>query len=464
MEVLFITGQWIFLAYFVGLNTGYIALNLIALVTIRRHMEENVLNILPDGATDIMPPVSVVIPAFNESKTIATSVVAALQLDYPEHEVIVINDGSTDETLKIMIETFNLKLFPEAYCIRIHTQPVKNIYYSSKYKNLRIIDKTNGGKADAINAGINSARYPLFCAIDADSILQQDGLKRAVQPFVLDHTTVATGGTIRIVNGCKTKNGFILKPGLPSNILALFQVVEYLRAFLFGRLGWSPFNGLLIISGAFGVFHKDTIVSIGGYKTDTVGEDMELVVRLHRILRKQKRVYRITYIPDPICWTEAPEDLSSLTRQRMRWQRGLAESLFMNISMCLNPKAGAVGLLAFPFFLIFEFLGPLIEIVGFMIVAAGFIFGYISLETFLVLLSTAIFLGILLSLTALFLEETSFHIYQKSGDLLLLTTIVIIENLGFRQLNSIWRILGTAQWLYGIERKWGDMVRTGKWH
>jgi cellulose synthase/poly-beta-1,6-N-acetylglucosamine synthase-like glycosyltransferase len=463
METLFYTTEWIFLLYFVGLNTGYISLNFIAIGTIHRCMDENVLNLLPSAATDIMPPVTLILPAYNESSTIIGSVRAVLQLDYPEFEVVVVNDGSKDDTLQSLIDAFDLHVFPEAYRVRIETRDVNTVYQSAENNKLRVIDKANGGKADAINAGINMARYPLFCAVDADSILQRDSLKRAVQPFLQDNSTVATGGTVRIINGCESKFGFMTQPGLPRSFLALFQIVEYLRAFLFGRLGWSPLNALLIISGAFGVFHKETVVSVGGYRTDTVGEDMELVVRLHRILRTRKNPYRITYIPDPICWTEAPEDLRTLGRQRIRWQRGLAESLFMNLSLLLNPKTGTVGLLAFPFQLVFEFLGPVIEVFGMMILIIGFSLGYISFDVFAVLLIATIGMGILLSFTALMLEEASFHIYQRPRHLLILIAIVFIENLGFRQLNSVWRIVGLAQWLFKTEQKWGEMKRVGQW-
>ncbi|MGD8570395.1 MAG: glycosyltransferase [Gammaproteobacteria bacterium] len=464
MEIIFHATEWIFLTYFVGLNTGYITLNLIAVANIRQYMEENAISILPNGASDIMPPVSLIVPAYNEASTIIGSVRALMQLDYPEFEVIVINDGSSDDTLAVLEQAFNLHEFPEAFRVRIGTQPVNKVYRSAEHAKLRVIDKANGGKADSINTGINASRYPLFCAVDADSILQQDSLKKAVQPFILDSTTVATGGTIRIVNGCETRFGFMTGPRLPKNMLALFQIVEYLRAFLFGRLGWSPFNALLIISGAFGVFHKETVVAAGGYRHDTVGEDMELVVRLHRIMRARKKPYRITYIPDPICWTEAPEDFRTLARQRIRWQRGLAQSLFMNISLLFNPRAGSVGLISFPFFLVFEWLGPIIEILGFVLVTTGFVLGYISLDVFVVLLAAAFGLGILLSFTALLLEETSFHIYHRPRDLMVLSVVVLLENLGFRQLNSVWRIIGMVQWLYGVEQKWGDMKRTGQWH
>ena len=311
--------------------------------------------------------------------------------------------------------------------------------------------------------GINASRFPLFCTVDADSILQHNSLQRIVQPFLDEPSTVASGGTVRVVNGCSVKRGFMYKAGLPKNYLALFQIVEYLRAFLFGRLGWSPMNALLIISGAFGLFHKETVVSIGGYLSDTIGEDMELVVRMHRLLRKRKQAYRITFVPDPICWTEAPENLKVLQHQRIRWQRGLAESLFKNIGLLFNPRSGAVGFLAFPFMLFFEWFGPLIEVFGYTIIIVGFITDYISLNVFLTLMGVAIGFGMLLSATALLLEEISFHVYQRPSELFRLFLAVILENIGYRQLTSVWRLMGLFQWVFGRKATWGKMTRNASW-
>ena len=426
-------------------------------------MQEHSMDEVPGGATDVLPPISLLVPAYNEDKTIINSIHALMQLDYPEYEIIVINDGSTDKTLETIVKEFGLSTFPEAYRQRLSTKSVNAFYTSEDYSKLRIIDKENGGKADSINTGINAARYPLFCTVDADSILKSNSLQRIVQPFLDDPRTVACGGTVRIVNGSSVRRGFMYKTGLPKNVLALFQIVEYLRAFLFGRLGWSPMNALLIISGAFGLFHKETVVSVGGYRADTIGEDMELVVRLHRLLTKRKKEYRITFLPDPICWTEAPEKIRELGRQRIRWQHGLAESLFMNIGLLFNPRAGAVGMLAFPFMLFFEWLGPLIEVFGYIVITLGFLTDYISLGDFLVLMGVAVGFGLLLSVTALLLEEMSFHIYQKKSDLIRLFLAVIFENIGYRQLNSVWRFIGLLQWVFKQEAQWGEMDRGAKW-
>jgi len=455
--------QWVFLLYFSGINLGYLILNFTAVYSIYHYMNEHVVSELPGGASDVLPPVSLLVPGYNEEETIVASIHALLQLDYPEYEIIIINDGSKDKTIDVLIEAFDLIEFPEAYRNRIDTKPIRQFYRSSTNHKIRVIDKENGGKADAINVGINAALYPLFCTVDADSILQQNSLQRVVQPFLEDSDTIASGGTVRVVNGCKVKKGFLYRAGMPDHPLAIFQIIEYLRAFLFGRLGWSPMNALLIISGAFGVFHKETVVSVGGYRNDTVGEDMELVVRLHRILRKRKKPYRITFVPDPICWTEAPESIRVLARQRIRWQRGLAESLFGNISLLFNPRSGAVGFFAFPFMLLFECLGPVVEFFGYIIITTGYIQGLITTEIFLMLLAVAIGFGILLSITALLLEELSFHVYQKPTDIIKLFVGVVFENVGYRQLTSFWRMIGFTQWILGKKGSWGEMTRKPTW-
>lgn len=268
---------------------------------------------------------------------------------------------------------------------------------------------------------------------------------------------------MRIVNGCTVREGFVEKVGLAESTLALIQTMEYLRAFLFGRLGWSPLNALLIISGAFGVFRKETVVSVGGYRTDTVGEDMELVVRIHRVLRARRQKYRITFVPDPICWTEAPESLRVLGNQRKRWQRGLAESLTLNISLMFNRRGGAVGWLAFPFMFIFEFLGPLIEVSGYIFVSIAYWNGWISYAAFAAFLLCAICLGMVLSTSALLLEEISFHMYPGLRNTLRLFGAAIIENFGYRQLMAIWRLIGMIQWLRGGKGRWGEMRRSAAW-
>lgn len=455
--------QWAFLAYFVAINAGYLMLNAMAFAAVRRRLNASVLEDLGAGYAGFEPPVSVLVPAYNEAATIAASVRSMLQLEYPEFEIIVVNDGSRDGTMEALQREFALVPFAEAYRRRIEVRPLRGIYRSVRHPNLRVIDKDNGGKADALNAGINAARYPLFCGVDADSILERASLRRVVAPFLEDPSVIASGGTVRIANGCEVRSGFLETVGLPDRLLPLFQIVEYLRAFLFGRMGWSPLNAVLIISGAFGVFRKETAVAAGGYRGGTVGEDMEFVVRLHRLHRIRGEAYRIVFVPDPICWTEAPETLRILRSQRVRWQRGLAESLTLNLRLLFHPRGGFPGWLAFPFMMLFEWLGPLIEVAGYVLVAIGYALGIVSGAAFGAFLLLALGLGIALSASALLLEEVSFHVYERPRDLALLACAAVLENLGYRQLVALWRLEGLARWASGGSARWGEMTRSARW-
>ncbi|OIQ90437.1 poly-beta-1,6-N-acetyl-D-glucosamine synthase [mine drainage metagenome] len=455
--------EWFFLTYFIAINIGYLTLNLICVFSLRRSVPAGVLNDMPQIYSGLEPPVTIIVPAYNEEATIVASIRSILHMNYPRFEIVIVNDGSKDGTLDELKNKLSLISFPEAYRSRLATRAVQMVYQSTKHPNIRVIDKKNGGKADSINAGINIARYPLFCVVDADSVLQPDSLRKVVQPFLEDKRVVASGGTIRVANGCKISGGFISKIGLPSNLLAMMQVVEYIRAFLMGRLGWSVIDGLLIISGAFGVFHKETVISVGGFRHDTVGEDMELIVRIHRMMRQQKRVYRIVFLPDPVAWTEVPEDLHTLMSQRTRWQRGLSESLIGNFGLMFSRNGGTPGWLAFPFMVIFEWLGPLVEVTGYILMFIFIWLGYISWPVFMVFLLATIGLGILVSITSLLLEDMSFNLYDQRRQLSLLIIASVVENLGFRQLNSFWRLMGLIYWLFGRKRKWGKMRRSGAW-
>ncbi len=456
---------WAFFAYFLCINAAYLALHYVSVFSIVRYMRDHRAEYLPRKLAAYQPPISILIPAFNEERSINSTIHSMLQLDYPEFEVVIVSDGSTDATLSSVIREFSMVEFPEAYRQRLPTGKIRAIYASTRYPNVRLVDKENGGKADALNAGINCVRYPLFCSIDADCILHPTSLARVVRPFLEDSNTVACGGVVRVLNGCTVKDGFLEKVELPQKFLPMFQNVEYLRAFLFGRMGWSPANALLVISGAFGVFHKERVVAIGGYRTDTVGEDMDLVVRLHRLLREEQRPYRITFVPDPICWTEVPGDLKSLKSQRMRWQRGLAESLAPNVGLLFSRRGGAVGWLAFPFMVLFELLGPIIEILGYVCVIILWSFHLIPLQSFLVFLFLAVGMGILLSTNAIFLEELSFQMYPRIGQQLRLFAAAVLENFGYRQLIAYWRVIGMVKWLFSGKARshWGKIARDGSW-
>ena len=460
----FIQGiEYVFLLYFLALHAGYLSLNIIALLTLPRYMQSRVLADLPQSTSGFDLPISIVVAAYNEEAVIVSSIRSLLQLTYSEFELVIGNDGSKDGTLEVLKREFKLVRFPEAYRIRLPSAPVRGIYLSTIYPNLRVIDKENGGRSDTLNAAINAARYPLICVIDADSILQRDSLQRAVQPFLEDPRTVACGGTIRVANGCQVRDGFMERAGLPSDPLALFQVVEYLRSFLFGRIGWSPVNGLLLISGAFGIFHKESVVSVGGYDINTIGEDMDLTMRLHRAAIKKGVPYRIAFIPDPVLWTEVPEDFKTLYSQRVRWQYGLGECLSGNRDLFFKRGSGFAGWVAMPFNLVLEWIGPFVEVGGYVFMIVCYLLGLLSLQSFVVFLLFAVGLGMLLSVSALLLEELSFHRYPKMRHIVVLFLVAIAENLGYRQLNSLWRLEGLVRWLVGRKPGWGQMTRTASW-
>jgi cellulose synthase/poly-beta-1,6-N-acetylglucosamine synthase-like glycosyltransferase len=324
-----------------------------------------------------------------------------------------------------------------------------------------VVDKENGGKADALNAAVNASRYPYVCAIDADAILEEDALLRVARPVIEEpDVVVATGGIVRIANGCTIDGGRVLDVRLPESRLATLQVLEYFRAFLIGRVGWSRLNALLIISGAFGLFRRSLVETVGGYARETVGEDIELVVRLHRHLRERDERYRIEFVPDPVCWTEAPETMRQLSRQRRRWHRGLGETLWRHRGVAGNGRYGALGTAAVPYFLVFEFLGPLIEVVGLPLIVVWWIFGQLSAVFLVGFFVVAVLLGILLSLAALVLEEHSFRRHRDGREVARLIGFSVVENIGYRQLIAFWRFLAFFDLARGRD-DWGDMRRRG---
>jgi cellulose synthase/poly-beta-1,6-N-acetylglucosamine synthase-like glycosyltransferase len=453
--------EWLFLAYFLAINLGYLAQNLGAVYGIRRYLRSSSIDDYDPGYSTVHLPISLVVPAYNESKSIVTSIKALLQLEYPDFEVIVVNDGSTDDTLEKLIEAFQLYPYPEAYRIQVPCRTVRATYRSVRYRNLRVVNKENGGcKADASNAGVNICRYPLVAVVDADGVLQRDSLTRAVRPFLENPATVAAGGAVRIANGCRLRDGFLEEVGLPRNFLALVQVVEYLRAFLFGRMGWEPIGAVLIVSGAFGIFRRTTLIEVGGFDPQALGEDMELIVRIHRKLKQQRRRYHIGFIPDPVCWTDAPERLKDLASQRTRWHHGLGQALMLNKELIVNPRGGTVTWLAIPFYVLFELLGPVIEAFGLVVFVTTALLGLIAWADAGIFLLLSLSLGLLLSVSAIMLEEFSFPMYRKPRELALLYAAAILENFGYRQLTVWWRLKGFFRWAGGRRHRWDTITRS----
>ncbi|MGM0776099.1 MAG: glycosyltransferase family 2 protein [Bacillota bacterium] len=406
-------------------------------------------------------PVSIIVPAYNEEAGVVASVRSLLSIDYPSFEIIVVNDGSKDDTIEKMITHYQMKEINPAVRKQVETKAVKKVYQSASLPNLFLIDKENGGKADALNAGINFSHFPYFCSLDGDSVLERDAFLKVMKPILdSDGEVIASSGSIRIANGCEIQDGNILKVGLAREPLVIMQIIEYLRAFLMGRIGLSRHNLLLIVSGAFGVFSKQWVIDAGGYKTNTVGEDMELVVRLHRLIRDKKQKKKIVYVPDPVCWTEVPESTTYLRRQRRRWHRGLFESLWTHRKMTFNPRYGLIGFISFPYFWIVEFLGPIVELLGYIYVVISLFLGGIYLEFAILIFLLSCLYGSLFSMAAVLLEEWSLRKFPKISDLIKLFFYSLTETLWYRPLTVFWRCEGIWQLVKG-DTSWGEMKRKG---
>lgn len=411
--------------------------------------------------SEAAPPIALLAPAYNEALTIAQSVRSLLSLQYPNFEVIVINDGSSDDTLRVLIDTFDLAPVQRNHDTAVDHQPIRALYGAAHQPRLIVIDKVNGGKADALNAGINVSRAPIFCSMDADSLLEPDALLRAVRPFVDDpERTVAVGGTVRVANGCVIADGRVIAVRAARHPLALLQTVEYLRAFLMARLAWSRLNTLTIISGAFGLFRRARVIAVGGYSRGTVGEDMELVVKLHRLMRDLREPYRIAFVPEPVCWTEVPESLRVLGRQRARWHRGALETFERHWPVMVQPRYGRLGAIGFGYILLVDVLGPIVEILGYLLVPLFWVAGLLSLDYLLAFLAVSFTFGVVVSVGALALEESELRRFPRARDLVLLTVVAVLENFGYRQLNTVWRLRGLWQYLRRSQ-SWGAMTRKG---
>ncbi|UJW59371.1 glycosyltransferase family 2 protein [Bacillus sp. A116_S68] len=448
--------------YMVTVGLIYLILFLIASSRIKKerflNQEEYVEELASNKDTF---PVSVLIPAYNEEVGIYTTVRSMLGLNYPQYEIIVIDDGSKDNTSGKVIEEFKMTEIDVALRKYFNTKDVTKAYQSTVHPNIFLLRKENGGKADALNAGINFSRYPYFAAVDGDCILDHDALLKVMKPIIDSNGLVTvTGGTVRIANGSTITRSQVEKIALPKGPIVLMQIIEYFRAFLIGRLGLSRLNILLIISGAFGVFEKKRVVKVGGYNTKTVGEDMELIVRMHRSIKEEKSNQRVEYIQDPVCWTEAPDSVAVLRSQRKRWQRGLAETIWLHKKMLFNPKYKGIGLFSMPYYLIVELLSAVFELVGYVVIMSGLLFSFVSLDIVIVMFIVTVFYGSLLSSLAVLLEEWTYHKYPDTKSLIVLFLWALTESFWYRPLMVWWRFSGLIQSLTK-KADWGNMKRKG---
>jgi cellulose synthase/poly-beta-1,6-N-acetylglucosamine synthase-like glycosyltransferase len=406
----------------------------------------------------------VIAPAYNESRTIVDNIRTLLSLYYSNYEVVVINDGSSDDTLDKIIEAYDLEKVNYYFDYRLPCERIRGVYKSKNrsFKRLTVIDKQNGGKADTLNAGLNVCRNELVVSIDADSIMEPDALLKLVKPFMeaKEKRVIGAGGVIRIANSCEVSGGHIKKVNLPGQFLPRAQVMEYTRAFLMGRMAWSELDGLLLISGALGMFDREIVIQAGGYSTETVGEDMELVVRIRRYMADHGFDYDVVYIPDPLCWTEVPSNWKILARQRSRWTRGTMETLYTHRKLFLNRKYGKLGLMAYPYWLLFEYLAPIIEFLGILWFFFLIITSKLNWPFFLLLTGFVYFFAVSLSIWAVLFEEITFHKYERKRDVLRLVGTAFLEPLFYHPMVMLMSIKGNLDKLFN-KKSWGKMERKG---
>ena len=445
--------------------TTYLVLTVFSAISLRKYLRKNsYVDYNSIVASPLAPTISVIAPAFNESPTLVENIRTLLSLYYNNYEVIVVNDGSTDDSMEKIMEAYELEKVNYYFDYRLPCKRIRGVYKSQNrsFKKLTVVDKRNGGKADSLNAGLNVSKNDLVVSIDADSIMEADALLKMVKPFLeaKDRKVIGAGGVIRIANSCEISGGHINKIHLPKKFLPRAQVMEYTRAFLMGRMAWSELDGLLLISGALGMFDREIVIQSGGYRTDTVGEDMELVVRIRRYMVDHGMKYDVVYIPDPLCWTEVPSSIRVLARQRSRWTRGTLETLFTHRKLLFNRKYGKLGMLGYPYWLMFEYLAPIIEFMG----IAWFIFlvitGQLNWPFFLLLLGFVYFFAVSLSIWSVLFEEITFHKYEKRRDVIRLIGTAFLEPMFYHPMVMLMSVKGNLDKLLR-RNAWGKMERKG---
>jgi len=449
--------------YYLASNLSYLTMLIVALKTSAAHqrrLKSHRLSWFKESP--LAPPITIIAPAHNEEKSIRVAVRNLLDLDYPELEVIVVNDGSEDRTLDEMREEFRLRPVRAVYVPEAKSAPVRGLYRSEVNASLLVIDKESAGsKADAVNAGLNAATSPYVCIVDADSVLERDALLRIMLPIMEDpKRVVAVGGIIRVLNGSEIEGGHLRRVRLPRKSIEVIQVIEYLRAFLIGREAWGQGNMLTIISGAFGVFRTELVRAVGGYRASSIGEDFDLVARMHRHLLEKGAEYQIRFVPDPMCWTEAPSDLKSLGRQRQRWQKGLLDVLWPNRDMLFRPRYGRIGCFALPYLWLFELFAPVVETAGIATILLAAFLGVLSREFFLQFLLFGYAFATVISIGSVLQEEITYKRYNDWQDVIRLVSYCFFEHFPYRQLHMIWRLQGLWQYSRG-DFAWKPVKRKG---
>ena len=443
----------------------YLLIAILSIAEINKHFAKNCLaDFRVLAASEHLPGISVIAPAYNETTNIIENVRSMLSIHYNVLELIIVNDGSKDDSMQKLINAYDLYEADVIVKQHIATKKIRRVYKSKNlaFSKLIVVDKDNGGKADSLNAGINLSSYAYVVCIDADCVLEQDAMLKMIKPFMesTKEKVSASGGVIRIANSCKIESGRLIEINLPKKFLPRVQALEYIRAFLLGRMAWSRLNGLLLISGAFGAFDKDIVIKCGGYNVKTVGEDMELIVRMRRYMEENKLPYKVTFIPDPLCWTEAPDSFKILGRQRNRWTRGTIETLKMHRIMFLNPRYGLLGMLSYPYWFFFEFLAPLIEFAGMASFIVFAFMGLIPWSLFFSLLACVLTFGFLYSVFAILMEVLTYNQYNKKNEILKLIATAFLEPFIFHPF-VVWSAVRGNYDFLRKKNAWGEMTRTG---
>ncbi|MVZ64640.1 sulfatase-like hydrolase/transferase [Sphingobacterium sp. DK4209] len=456
---------WLFLMYSMGIFSVYTWIAIYSYGAVVRYKYGNIYTDYALIATNpVAPSFSLIAPAYNEGKTIVENVRSLLSIYYNKLEIIIVNDGSKDDSIDRLVEAYQLEKVSFVVHGNLKTKEIIQVYKSKNpaFKKLIVVDKQNGGKADALNVGINISKSDYIVCIDVDCIIDQEAILKLAKPFMEqeDKRLIACGGVIRLANNCQIENGKVVKVNLPKSLLGRSQALEYIRAFLLGRMAWSRASGLILISGAFGAFDKEIVLECGGYDHSTVGEDMELVVRMRRYMIEQGLPHQVINIPDPLCWTEVPEDKEVLKKQRNRWMRGTMETLWTHRKLMFNPKYGKLGMVSLPYWFFFEFLGPFVEFMGYIIFILFVLFGIINWSFFFSLFALVVFSSILYSVYAVCVDLVSHQVYSKRKDLTLLILTAAIEPFYFHPLIVRAGVAGMVDY-FRKKNGWGEMTRQG---
>lgn len=466
LDILYSFFQNTIILYSVGILVSYLLISLISYTVVRKYIHKRtVLDHRSVVSSPYQPSLSIIAPAYNEAVTIVDNIRSLLSLHYSKLTIIIVNDGSKDDTLQMAIDNYDLVLSDIAYDMNIPTKGVRGIYKSRKkaFTNLIVVDKHNGGKADAINVGINIAQSDYFACIDVDCIIDQDAFLRLVEPIMREKKkrVVAVGGIVWLTNDAEIRQGKLIRLKAPETYIGRIQVIEYFRAFLLGRPAWASPNGLLLISGAFGIFHRASVLEVGGYNHATVGEDMELVMRLHVHCRASNVPYKVVYLPDPLCWTEAPSSFAVLGRQRNRWTRGTIECLKIHKKMFCNPKYGILGLVSYPYWMVAEWFAPYVEVGGLVFFFIAALFGFANWPFFFSLLFMIYCFAILISFFAIFAQEMTFKRYESVADIFALAKTALLEPIYYHPRTVWWSMKGNYDHFTGSNKGWGEMTRAG---